>query len=35
MVWGDLITLEYGKPVKDKDGWDGRFPVYVIVNNTE
>lgn len=28
MVWGDLITLEYGKPVKDKDGWDGRFPVY-------
>ena len=28
MVWGDLMTLEYGKPVKDKDRWDGKNPVY-------
>ena len=28
MIWGDLITLEYGKPVKDKDRWDGNIPVY-------
>lgn len=26
--WGDLITLEYGKPVKDKDSTDGKVPVY-------
>lgn len=28
MNWGDLITLEYGKPVKDKDRWDGVVPVF-------
>ena len=28
MVWGDLITLEYGKPVKDKACTDGSVPVY-------
>ena len=26
--WGDLITLEYGKPVPDKERADGRYPVY-------
>ena len=26
--WGELITLEYGKPVKDKDSTDGKVPVY-------
>ena len=26
--WGDLITLEYGKPVKDKERLDGRHPVF-------
>ena len=26
--WGDLITLEYGKPVKDKDRPDGKYPVF-------
>ena len=28
MQWGDLITLEYGKPVKDKESIDGAVPVY-------
>lgn len=28
MVWGDLITLEYGKPVSDKGLADGKVPVY-------
>ncbi len=28
MLWGDLITLEYGKPVKDKESKDGAVPVY-------
>lgn len=28
MKWGDLIKLEYGKPVKDKDSPDGAVPVY-------
>lgn len=26
--WGDLISLEYGKPVKDKALPDGKYPVY-------
>ena len=26
--WGDLITLEYGKPVTDKDALDGNVPVF-------
>lgn len=26
--WGDLITLEYGKPVKDKEKVNGKYPVY-------
>ena len=26
--WGELITLEYGKPVKDKESTDGKVPVY-------
>lgn len=26
--WGDLLTLEYGKPVKDKAKSDGQFPVF-------
>ena len=26
--WGDLISLEYGKPVKDKAKTDGQYPVY-------
>lgn len=28
MLWGDLISLEYGKPVKDKARTDGAVPVY-------
>ena len=28
MVWGDLITLEYGKPVADKASADGDVPVF-------
>ena len=28
MHWGDLITLEYGKPIKDKESVDGPIPVY-------
>lgn len=28
MVWGDYISLEYGKPVKDKESLDGTVPVY-------
>ena len=27
-TWGDLITLEYGKPVSDKESTDGEVPVY-------
>ena len=26
--WGDIISLEYGKPVKDKDSTNGTVPVY-------
>lgn len=26
--WGQLISLEYGKPVKDKAKCDGKYPVY-------
>ena len=26
--WGELISLEYGKPVKDKSKTDGQYPVY-------
>ena len=26
--WGDIITLEYGKPVPDKEKKDGQYPVY-------
>lgn len=26
--WGELITLEYGKPVKDKARVDGKYPVF-------
>lgn len=26
--WGQLISLEYGKPVKDKSKVDGKYPVY-------
>lgn len=26
--WGQLISLEYGKPVKDKAKTDGQYPVY-------
>lgn len=26
--WGELITLEYGKPVKDKAKMDGQHPVF-------
>lgn len=28
MNWGELITLEYGKPVKDKESTDGKVSVY-------
>ena len=28
MIWGDYISLEYGKPVKDKGSSDGAVPVY-------
>lgn len=28
MKWGDLISLEYGKPVQDKDRADGKYPVF-------
>ena len=28
MVWGDYISFEYGKPVKDKESIDGEVPVY-------
>ena len=28
MNWGELITLEYGKPIKDKERKDGEVPVY-------
>ena len=28
MQWGNLITLEYGKPVRDKESKDGAVPVY-------
>ena len=26
--WGDLISLEYGKPVSDKDSVNGKYPVF-------
>lgn len=26
--WGELISLEYGKPIKDKEKTDGQYPVY-------
>lgn len=26
--WGELIALEYGKPIKDKARRDGQYPVY-------
>ena len=26
--WGDLITLEYGKPVSDKGNLNGKYPVF-------
>jgi len=26
--WGDLISLEYGKPVKDKEKASGKYPVF-------
>ena len=26
--WGELISLEYGKPVKDKAKADGKYPVF-------
>lgn len=26
--WGDLISLEYGKPIHDKNLLDGQYPVY-------
>ena len=26
--WGEIISLEYGKPVDDKDRANGRYPVY-------
>ena len=28
MQWGDLLTFEYGKPVKDKSSIDGPVPVF-------
>ena len=28
MKWKDLISLEYGKPVKDKYRTDGKVPVF-------
>nr|WP_142412551.1 restriction endonuclease subunit S [Clostridium sp. Marseille-P7770] len=28
MIWGDLLTFEYGKPVKDKASVDGEIPVF-------
>ena len=28
MVWGDYISFEYGKPVKDKASTDGDVPVF-------
>lgn len=28
MIWGDLLTFEYGKPVKDKASIDGSVPVF-------
>ena len=28
MIWGDYISFEYGKPVKDKESLDGSVPVY-------
>ena len=28
MQWGDLLTFEYGKPVKDKSSIDGSVPVF-------
>lgn len=31
--WGELITLEYGKPVKDKEATDGKVPVVALQKN--
>lgn len=28
MKWGDLISLEYGKPVRDKAKKNGKIPVF-------
>lgn len=28
MKWGDLISLEYGKPIKDKNKVNGSVPVF-------
>ena len=28
MVWGDYLSFEYGKPVKDKQSIDGNVPVF-------
>ncbi|MDE7138901.1 MAG: restriction endonuclease subunit S, partial [Ruminococcus sp.] len=28
LTWGDLITLEYGKPISDKNSTDGKVPVF-------
>lgn len=28
MVWGDYLSFEYGKPVKDKQSVDGNVPVF-------
>lgn len=28
MIWGDLISFEYGKPVSDKESVNGSVPVY-------
>ncbi len=28
MIWGNLLTFEYGKPVKDKASTDGEVPVF-------
>ena len=28
MYWGDYISFEYGKPVKDKNSTDGPVPVF-------
>ena len=30
MQWGDLITLEYGKPIKDKESANGQATFRII-----